>query len=80
MKAVIDASGYGEEVRERWFGIVQRFIDATADHLRSENERGLLAEGLDPLVTAEALVWGVERVCYVYVSREGRDPDRSSPS
>src|SRR6185436_17624493 len=75
MRATIDASGYGEEVRERWFGIVQRFIDATAEHLTAERERGLVAEQLDPVGAAEALVWGVERYCYRYLSRERRPPE-----
>ena len=74
LRAVIDASGYGDEVREQWFGIVQRFIEATAEHLTSEKQRGVLAEGLDPRATAEAMVWGVERCCYIYISREQRSP------
>jgi AcrR family transcriptional regulator len=75
LRSVIEVSGYGEDVRETWFGIVQRFIDATAEHLTSEQRRGLVPERLDPTVAAEALVWGVERVCYIYISRAARSPE-----
>lgn len=75
LRVVVEVSGYGEDVRETWFGIVQRFIDATAEHLTSEQRRGLVPDQLDPAAVAEALVWGVERVCYVYVSRAGRSPE-----
>jgi AcrR family transcriptional regulator len=75
LRVVIEVSGYGEDVRETWFGIVQRFIDATAEHLTSEQRRGLVPDQLDPTAAAEALVWGVERVCYIYISRAGRSPE-----
>ncbi len=73
LRAVIDA--HGAEVRERWVGIVQRFVDATAEHLAAERERGLLAEHLDPAGAAEVLVWGAERCCYVCLVRERRQPE-----
>jgi AcrR family transcriptional regulator len=75
LRVVIEVSGYGEEVRERWFGIVQRFIDATAEHLTAEQGRGLIPANLDPTAAAEALVWGVERCCYMYISRADRRPE-----
>jgi TetR/AcrR family transcriptional regulator, ethionamide resistance regulator len=75
LRVVIEVSGYGEEVREKWFGIVQRFIDATAEHLASEQRKGLVPDRLDPTASAEALVWGVERCCYIYLSRADRSPE-----
>lgn len=75
LRVVIEVSGYAEEVREKWFGIVQRFIDATAEHLRAEQRKGLVPDRLDPTASAEALVWGVERCCYIYLSRADRSPE-----
>lgn len=71
---VAEVSTYDEEVRELWRAIVERFIAATADHIRSEQAKGLVAPALDPQGTAEALVWMNERCSYVYLGRGERTP------
>ena len=72
LRVATEVSTYDEEVREAWRAIVERFIDAGAEHIRSEQERGLIAARLDPRATAEALVWMNERYSYIYLGRDQR--------
>ena len=67
LRVVTEVSTYDEEVRDAWRGIVGRFIEAGAEHIRSEQEKGLISPALDPTATAEALVWMNERYCYMYL-------------
>lgn len=72
LRAVVEASGYDEEVGAYWRGLIARFIEAT--------ERRLLAEGHPPPAaksTAFALVWMTERSCYQHVVRPGHLEDRA---
>lgn len=74
LRVVTEVSTYELRVRDFWRGLVQRFIDATAEHLRAEQARGLAPSGLDPERISEVLVWGTERVLYTYVATGDRDP------
>jgi hypothetical protein len=74
LRVATEVSTYDEEVREVWLAIVERFIEATAEHVRSEQAAGLIPESLDPRATAEALVWMAERCCYIYLGRRERGP------
>ena len=69
-----EAATYDEEVRTLWFDIGERFIAATADHIRSEQDLGLIPGSLEPRATAEALYWMTERSCDVYLGRGERIP------
>ena len=73
LRIATEVSTYDEEVREAWRAIVERFIEAGAEHIRSEQERGLISPSVDAAAAAEALVWMIERYSYVYLGREGRD-------
>lgn len=76
LRIATEVSTYDEEVREMWLGIVERFIDATADHIRAEQDAGLIPVALQARPTAEALVWMVERCCYIRLGRgEARPQD-----
>jgi hypothetical protein len=61
-------------MRELWLDIGERFIEATTEHIRSEQNRGLIPASLDPRSTAEALFWMAERCCYIYLGRRERPP------
>ena len=75
LRVATEVSTYDEEVREVWMAIVERFIEATADHIRSEQSKGLINARLDPRTTAEALVWMNERCSYIYLGRGERRPE-----
>jgi AcrR family transcriptional regulator len=60
LRAISDAAVDDPDVEEAYHGLVQRFIDATAEHIRSEQKQGRAA-GLTARRTAAALVWMNER-------------------
>jgi TetR/AcrR family transcriptional regulator, ethionamide resistance regulator len=60
LRAISDAAVDDPDVETAYHGLVQRFIDATADHIRSEQKDGR-AEGMTARRTAAALVWMNER-------------------
>lgn len=68
LRAATEVSTYDDEVRVFWRGIVERFIEATAAHLRGERSRGRVPPALEPQSTAESLVWMAERCCYIYLA------------
>jgi AcrR family transcriptional regulator len=74
LRIAAEVSTYDDEVRALWLDIAERFIEATADHVRSEQEVGLIPRTLDPRSTAEALFWMAERCCYMYLGRGERTP------
>ncbi|MGA9372225.1 MAG: TetR/AcrR family transcriptional regulator [Solirubrobacterales bacterium] len=74
LRIATEVSTYDEEVRELWLDIAERFIEATADHVRSEQDVGLIPRTLDPRTTAESLFWMAERSCYTYLGRGERSP------
>ena len=74
LRVATEVSTYDEEVRAMWMGIIERFVEATAEHIRSEQDKGLIPASLDPRGTAEALVWMNERCSYIYLGRGERTP------
>ena len=48
---------------------------ATAEHVRSEQAKGLITAALEPRATAESLVWMNERMSYIYLGRGERRPE-----
>jgi AcrR family transcriptional regulator len=61
LRALADAAGADARVDEAYHGLVQAFVDATAEHIRSEQATGRTAADLDAHETARALVWLNER-------------------
>jgi TetR/AcrR family transcriptional regulator, ethionamide resistance regulator len=74
LRIAAEVSTYDEDVRALWFDIAERFIVATDDHIRSEQDVGLIPRTLESRSTAEALFWMAERCCYVYLGRGERTP------
>jgi AcrR family transcriptional regulator len=74
-RVATEVSTYDEEVRALWLRIIDRFIEGTADHIRSEQEAGLIPAALDAQATAEVLVWMNERCSYIYLGRGDRPPE-----
>jgi len=75
LRVATEVSTYDDEVRAFWASVMERFVAATADHIRSEQRAGLIPEILEARPTAEGLVWMVERCCYVYLSAGEREPE-----
>lgn len=71
----VEVSTYDEEVGAFWRALIERFIAATADHLRREQVAGRVRGELDPRATAESLVWMAERLCWVYLRSGERSID-----
>jgi TetR/AcrR family transcriptional regulator, ethionamide resistance regulator len=74
LRIAAEVATYDAEVRALWLDIAERFVRATADHIRSEQEVGLIPRSLDPRATAEALYWMAERCCYMYLGWGERTP------
>jgi AcrR family transcriptional regulator len=74
LRVATEVSTYDDDVREFWLRIIQRFIDATAEHVYAEQAAGLIPTSLKPEPTAESLVWMVERCCYIHLARAERRP------
>ena len=60
LRAISDAAVDDPDVEQAYHALVQRFIDATAEHIRSEQRNGR-AQGMTARRTAAALVWMNER-------------------
>jgi AcrR family transcriptional regulator len=73
LRAISDAAVDDPDVEEAYHGLVQRFIDATAEHIRSEQKDGR-AEGMTARRTAAALVWMNER--YLNICLGGGNSNR----
>jgi TetR/AcrR family transcriptional regulator, ethionamide resistance regulator len=63
LRAVVEVSTYDEEVATFWRGQVGRFVEATRDRIRAEQEAGRALEG-NADATAFALIWMTERTFY----------------
>lgn len=72
LRVATEVSTYDEEVRQFWRSLIERFIDATAEHLVREGRAGRV-RATDPRHTAEALIWMVERTLYIYVGGRERE-------
>jgi AcrR family transcriptional regulator len=71
LRAAVEATTYDDEFRSFYTALIQRFVTATADHLRRELEAGRLRP-LEPDSVAEALVWMVERCNHAFLLLEDR--------
>jgi AcrR family transcriptional regulator len=70
-----EVATYDEDVRAACAGIVERFVSAAADRIQADQRAGLIAAGVGARSTAEALVWMVERCCYVQLGLGGRSAE-----
>jgi AcrR family transcriptional regulator len=68
LRAISDAAVDDPDVEAAYHGLVQRFIDATAEHIRTEQRAGR-AEGMAAPRTAAALVWMNERYLSICLGR-----------
>jgi TetR/AcrR family transcriptional regulator, ethionamide resistance regulator len=73
LRAAVELASYSKEFEDFYNALLERFVRATADHLRREGNAGRLRE-LDQEVVSEALVWMVERCNHVLV-KQGRPPE-----
>ena len=71
LRAAVEATTYDPAFRAFYQALIQRFVDATAEHLRGELASGRLRP-LEPEAAAEALVWMTERCAYAFYLVEGR--------
>jgi AcrR family transcriptional regulator len=71
IRAIVEVSTYEEDIATFWRGLLQRFVDATADRIEAE---GRMQEG-DARATAFALTWMVERTFYQQLVQESPVPD-----
>jgi TetR/AcrR family transcriptional regulator, ethionamide resistance regulator len=71
LRAAVEATTYDAEFRAFYESLIRRFVAATAEHLRREQDAGRL-RALDPDPVAEALVWMAERCNYALLVMEGR--------
>jgi AcrR family transcriptional regulator len=76
LRAISDAAVDDPDVERAYHGLVQRFIDATADHIRAEQKNGR-AEGMTARRAAAALVWMNER--YLSVCLGGGNSRQPKP-
>ncbi|MFN8161517.1 MAG: TetR/AcrR family transcriptional regulator [Solirubrobacterales bacterium] len=74
LRVATEVSTYDDEVGAFWLALMERFIAATEEQIRSEQQRGRVSEALDARATAEALNWMTERCCYVFLARGERSP------
>jgi AcrR family transcriptional regulator len=73
LRAAVELSSYSHEFEGFYKGLLDRFVRATADHLRREQEADRL-RAIDCEVTAEMLVWMAERCNHVLI-KQGRSPE-----
>ena len=71
LRALADAAADDPEVESAWTGLIQSFIDATAQHIEREVRAGRVT-AINPHETAKALIWMNER--YLYLSYGAETP------
>jgi AcrR family transcriptional regulator len=74
LRAISDAAGDDPTVEAAYRGLAERFIDATANHIRMETRAGAVQGLKNPKRTAAALVWMNER--YLSTCFGGEDQPR----
>ncbi len=75
MRIATEVSTYDEEVRGFWMELIGRFVAATTDHIRLEQEAGRIRDSLGAAATADSLTWMTERCCYVHLGRGEGTPE-----
>jgi AcrR family transcriptional regulator len=73
LRAAVELTSYSQDFEDFYKALLDRFVRATADHLRREHDAGRLRP-LDFDVVAEALVWMSERCNHVLI-KQGRSQD-----
>jgi TetR/AcrR family transcriptional regulator, ethionamide resistance regulator len=71
--AIADAAGHDPEVEATYRGLIERFVDASAEHIEEEIAGGQIS-GLDARETARALVWMSERYLRETMGRATQTP------
>jgi TetR/AcrR family transcriptional regulator, ethionamide resistance regulator len=71
LRAIVEVSGYDEEMGDFWRGVIGRFIDATTAHL--EREWGPGPHQPSAAATAHVLCWMTERTYYHALYEPGED-------
>ncbi len=65
--ALVDASGYDQNVRNAFRGVVEQAAGGIAKHIKDGQKSGHVRPGLDPERTAAWLTWMTERGLYQQV-------------
>ena len=76
LAAIVETAGYDREVAAFWRGVMERFIDATRQHIEAGQRAGHVG-ALPPEATAFALVWMTERVWYQHVLGSSKVSDEA---
>jgi TetR/AcrR family transcriptional regulator, ethionamide resistance regulator len=71
MRSAFEVTTYDPEMAAFWNRVMARFVSATAEHLRREQQAGRL-RSLDSNAVAEVLVWMVERCNHELIGTQGR--------
>lgn len=72
VRAIVEASGYDDEIRAFWRTMVGRFVTAAEERLRRDGRRPQ-----DARATALSLVWMTERTAYQQLGGDPPVPDRA---
>jgi AcrR family transcriptional regulator len=73
LRALADAAAADARVEEAYRGLVEAFIDASAEHILAEQAAGRTSAQLDARETARALVWLNERYLSEAFGRQPQD-------
>jgi AcrR family transcriptional regulator len=73
LRALADAAAADARVEEAYRGLVEAFIDASAEHILAEQAAGRTSPQLDARETARALVWLNERYLSEAFGRQPQD-------
>jgi AcrR family transcriptional regulator len=68
LRALADAAADDPRVEDAYTALLQRFVDATAGHIEAEMAAGRILP-LDPIQTATALTWMMERYLQLSLGR-----------
>jgi AcrR family transcriptional regulator len=73
LRALADAATDDQRVEAAYLALLQRFVDATARHIEEEVSAGRVLP-LDPVPTATALTWMMERYLQLQIGRASDAP------
>jgi AcrR family transcriptional regulator len=79
LRALADAAADDPRVEEAYAALIQRFVDATARHIEMEVAAGRILP-LDPVPTATALTWMMERYLQLSLGRPPGVPEEQVAS
>jgi AcrR family transcriptional regulator len=71
LRTAVEVTAYSREFEDFYKQLVDRFVKATADHLRRERAAGRLRPSVNCDVAAEGLVWMAERCNHILI-KQGR--------